>query len=234
MRTGLIIVLTTLLTGCYQLIGERGNDERVTESFMVDDFDRIEISGAFRVILTPSDNHEVKLEVDENLVKYINIDVRGDRLYIETDRRLESRGGIIVDIPVSEGLREIISSGASDIRTSSVILTEDINVVMSGAGKTELELDAESVEIVLSGAGLVYLEGVAGELEVTMSGAGSLEADALETEDCYVEISGVGNAVVNVTGTLETQVSGLGNVSYVGDPKSVIGDVSGIGEVNKK
>ena len=137
-------------------------------------------------------------------------------------------------LPKINNLREIISSGASNIRTSGTIISKDIDVVMSGAGKTELELDAERVDIVLSGAGLVYLEGAASDLEVTMSGAGSLEADALETEDCYIEISGVGNAVVNVTGTLETQVRGLGNVEYVGDPKSIIGDVSGIGEVNKK
>lgn len=233
MKTGPLIILTTVLVGCNQLIGERGNDERTTKTTTIDAFDRIEISGAFEVVLTPEKSNEVKLEVDENLVRYIDIYVRGDKLHIETDRRLDSRGGIIVNVPVGE-LRGVSSSGASDIRTSGAIISKQMNVGLSGAGKIELELDAEEVKLDLSGAGLVYLEGAAKKLDVTMSGAGSLEADALETEDCYVMISGVGNATVNVSGTLVAQVSGLGKVDYVGNPQSVKGDVSGVGSVDKK
>ncbi|MEN8250638.1 MAG: head GIN domain-containing protein [Bacteroidota bacterium] len=233
MRTGIIIALTTLLIGCNQIIGERGNDERITETYEVEEFNRIEISGAFNIILTPSNDQIVKLEVDDNLVKFIDIEVRGNKLYVETDRRLDSRGGINVKIPVKD-LKGLSSSGASNIRTTDVIISNSLKFDLSGAGKMELELDAENVKIDLSGAGLVYLEGAAKLLDVDMSGAGSLEADALEAEDCTIDISGVGNAVVNVTGTLEAQVSGLGNVEYVGNPKSVKGDVSGIGEVNRK
>jgi hypothetical protein len=66
-----------------------------------------------------------------------------------------------------------------------------------------------------------------------MSGAGSLEAAEFEVEKCLVNISGVGSAMVNVTGSLEAQVSGLGSVKYVGSPESVKGDVSGVGMVEK-
>ena len=232
MKQGLFILALLAFTACNQLIGERGNDERITKEITVDSFERIEISGAFEVILTPSESNVISIEVDENLLRYIDISVRGDRLFIETDRRLSSRKGIKIEIPVKE-LREISSSGASDIVSSEPISSRELDIEASGAGKVDLKLDVKSVTLNLSGATLVYLEGVAERLEVDMSGAGSLAAEGFEVQDCSVEISGVGHVLVNVSGTLDAQVSGLGKVEYLGEPESVRGDVAGIGKVSK-
>jgi len=232
MRNGLIAILVMTLTACNQLIGEQGNDERIIEKYAVDDFDEIDIAGAFDITLIPSNSNEVILEVDENLVKYIDISVHSDRLVIDTDRRLNSRKGIKIKVPVKE-LKRIIASGASDIESSEPIISGDLEIVMSGAGKLDLVLDVKTIDIELSGAALVYLQGVAEKLDVNMSGAGSLEAEGFEVEDCNVHISGVGNASVNVTGSLEVEVSGMGKVDYLGNPKSVKGDVSGIGDISK-
>lgn len=232
MKQGLLILVLLAFTACNQLIGERGNDERITKEITVESFDKIEVSGAFEILLTPSENNVVIIEVDENLLRYINIYVRGDRLFIETDRRLSSRKGIKIEVPVKE-LRAISSSGASNIESSEPISSSELEIEVSGAGKLDLKLDVKLVTLDLSGATLVYLEGVAERLEVDMSGAGSLAAEGFEVQDCSVDISGVGHVLVNVSGSLDAQVSGLGKVEYLGEPKSVRGDVSGIGKVSK-
>lgn len=232
MKQGLLILVLLAFTACNQLIGERGNDERITKEITVESFDKIEVSGAFEILLTPSESNVVIIEVDENLLRYIDIYVRGDRLFIETDRRLSSRKGIKIEVPVKE-LRGISSSGASNIESSEPISSSELEIEVSGAGKLDLKLDVKLVTLDLSGATLVYLEGVAERLEVDMSGAGSLSAEGFEVQDCSVDISGVGHVLVNVSGSLDAQVSGLGKVEYLGDPKSVRGDVSGIGKVSK-
>jgi hypothetical protein len=232
MRSTIIILALVTITACNEIIGERGNDERVTREITVDSFDKIEISGAFEVTFTSSNSHEVILEADENLLKYIEIGVRGNRLYLETDRRLSSRKGIKIEVPIQE-LRVISSSGASDLISSNQISTDDLEIDISGAGKVDLKLDAAIVKLNLSGAALVYLEGMAKELEVVMSGAGSLEAAGLEVGDCSISISGVGSALVNVSGRLDASVSGLGKVEYTGSPTAVHGDVSGVGNVKR-
>ena len=219
-------------TACNELIGERGNDERVTKEITVDSFEKIEISGAFKVLLVPSKSHEVIIEVDENLINYIDISVRGNRLFIESDRRLISRKGIKIEVPVKE-LTEIISSGASDIKSNEPISSKELDIEVSGAGNLDLKLDVKFVSLELSGATMVYLAGVSERLDIEMSGAGSLMAENLELKDCSVDISGVGHVLVNVSGSLEAQVSGLGKVEYLGNPGSVRGDVSGIGDVSK-
>ncbi len=232
MKRVIFILSVLALTACKELIGERGNEDRVTKSITIDSFEKVEISGNFKITLTPSEDNELAIEADENLHQYIDVFVRGNTLYILTDRRLNSRKGIIIDIPVME-LRRITSSGVSTIESKGLIKSADLEIEISGAGKLDLNLDVKEVTLDLSGATLVYLEGIAEKLDVDMSGAGSLSAGEFKVQDCMVNISGVGHVLVNVTGMLDAQVSGLGKVEYVGDPKSIRGDVSGIGKVSK-
>ena len=163
----------------------------------------------------------------------LKIAVRGTTLEVNTERRLDSPDGIIVNIPVKE-LTMIRCSGASDVSTVNALEADNLDISLSGAGKLDLELDARDISLEISGATLVYLEGAAQSLDISMSGASSLEASELEVQDCYAQISGVGKILVNVTGTLDADVSGLGKVEYVGDPESVKGDVSGVGNISRK
>ncbi len=232
MSKGLIVMILLASISCSEFIGERGNGERITKTYTVDEFDEIELSGAYDIFLIPSTSNDITIEIDENLLQYIEIYVIGDRLVVGSDRRLNSREGIKIEIPV-EGLKRIVTSGASDITSEEPIRSVDLVLKMSGAGKINLNLEVASFELELSGATLVYLQGSARKLVVDMSGAGSLEAENFEVEDCEISISGVGSVSVNVSGTLTAEVSGLGSVDYIGNPKSVKGDVSGIGVVSK-
>jgi putative autotransporter adhesin-like protein len=232
MKQGLMVLLILSFTACNEIIGERGNGDRITKEFTVDSFEKIDIAGAFDIMLVPSKSSEIVLEVDENLVDYVDISVRGNKLYIDAERRMISRQGIKIKVPVQE-ISKISSSGASNIESSAPISSKALDIELSGAGKMDLKLDVNYVSLELSGATMVYLDGAGERLEVEMSGAGSLTAEDFEVKDCEVEISGVGHVLVNVSGTLKAQVSGLGKVEYVGDPDRVEGDVSGIGKVSK-
>ena len=87
MNKGLFILSLLAFTGCNELIGERGNDERVTKEITLDSFDKIDISGAFYVTLTPSNSNILTIESDENLLRYIDISVQGNRLFIHHSGR---------------------------------------------------------------------------------------------------------------------------------------------------
>lgn len=228
----LIGLVFLMFTSCTEFIGERGNGERITEKLKVEPFNQISISGAFDVTLIPSDSDEIIVEADENLFEFIIIRVKGSTLHIDTDRRLNSKDGILISVPVEE-IEQIVSSGASSIKSSDRIILKGLDVVLSGAGKIDLDLEATSVDVDISGATMVYLEGSTDNFNIDMSGAGSLEAGYFETKDCSVSISGVGKVLVNVSGKLNANVSGLGKVEYVGEPESVQGDVSGVGNVSK-
>ena len=232
MRAGLFIFVAVMITACGNLLSERGNGDRITKTYDLEPYDEIEVSGRYDIYLVQSDDHDVTITVDENLIEEVNVYVRGSKLVIESERLIDSPDGVKIEIPAN-GIKALFSSGASNIVSKDLIRSEELEIVLSGAGKMDLRLDVEEVTLDLSGAALVYFEGVAKSLDVDMSGAGSLEADEFEVVDCKIEISGVGSAIVNVSGTLDAQVSGLGKVEYIGNPKSVKGDVSGVGNIEK-
>ena len=227
---GLIVALG--LTSCFGILGERGNGVMIEEKIKIDEFDKIDIGGEFIIKLTQGNSLEVVVEVDENLLDYLEIGVHGTTLEINSMRRLDSPEGIIINIPV-KNLRKLSCSGAAEVSPTNPLQTTELDINLSGAGKLDLMIDAERISLDVSGATLVYLEGAAQSLEVNLSGAGSLEAAELEVEDCLARISGVGKILVNVSGTLDAEVSGLGKVEYVGEPESVKGDVSGVGDIDR-
>jgi hypothetical protein len=228
----IILLLVPLLYSCDQLFGERGNGVIVTETMTPEPFTDLELSGMFEVILEPGNKVAVAITGDENLLKWIEVDSYANTLSISTTRRLQSRHGITVSITYT-GLEEIHSSGASNILAEEAIRAERLRLVISGAGKIELELEVEETDVDLSGAALIYLSGTSGDMAVSMSGAGSLEAFSLETENCELKISGVGNASVNVSGNLDAQVSGVGSIEYMGNPQHVVRNVSGVGKISE-
>lgn len=232
MRAGLFIFVAIIISACSHLVSERGNGDRMTKTYDLEPYDEIEVNGGYDIYLVQADGHDVTITVDENLIEEVNIYVRGSRLIIESERLIDSPDGVKIEIP-THNIRALFSSGSSDIISKELIRCEDLEIVLSGAGKIDLRLDAGEVTLDLSGAALVYFEGAAKSLDVDMSGAGSLEADEFEVVDCKIDISGVGSAIVNVSGTLDAQVSGLGKVEYLGNPKSVKGDVSGVGNIEK-
>jgi hypothetical protein len=233
MRLIIGLLATVMFSSCIDLVSERGNGVRVKETFTVDDFDRIEVGGAFIVKLSQENSNEIVVETDENLFDYLRVGVKGNTLEIDSERRLDSRDGIIIAIPVKE-ISRLSCSGASEVSTTQPLQSGKLDIDLSGAGKLDLQIDAEEISLNVSGATLVYLEGAAQRLNVDMSGAGSLEAAELEVEDCFAQLSGLGKILVNVSGTLDADVSGLGVVEYVGEPESVKGDVSGVGNISKK
>jgi len=68
--------------------------------------------------------------------------------------------------------------------------------------------------------------------EISISGGGNYKARRLESEEAYVNISGLGNATIRVSDMLDVHISGGGNVDYFGSP-DVTSDVSGLGNIDK-
>jgi len=66
-----------------------------------------------------------------------------------------------------------------------------------------------------------------------LSGASDIFAYELLTENYQIDISGAGNAQINVSKRLQAEVSGAGNIRYKGSPSEVNQEVSGAGSIRK-
>ncbi len=227
----LFVLFILHLTACDTLQYKRGNGEMVVNTHYPDDFDEITIRGNYEVFLEKGNEPMVVINVDENLLEYIEVEAYQNILSISSTKKIRSSDGIKVYITY-RNINRILNSGASAIFTESPVVSEKLDITLSGAGMIEMELDVSILDIKLTGAGYIKLKGSANNQVVSMSGAGSLDAYELESDDCDISISGVGGAKVNVSGTLTASVSGVGGIRYRGNPAHVNRNVSGLGKIH--
>jgi hypothetical protein len=226
-----VFTLVILLTGC-SVLGEQGNGNVIKQERKVSSFDAIDVSGAFDVFLSQGPTQSVFIEADENLMSVIKTGVFGSTLRIENSKPIHNAKSLKVYITVKE-LRSIEVSGAVDIQTETKFTQNELSIEISGATDAKLDLAVQKLEVNSSGGCKLMLTGMANTFDLDVSGAVDVRAFELLTENVSIDISGAGEAEVNVTKELKADVSGAANVKYKGSPAKVLTDVSGAGSVKK-
>lgn len=232
-RSVLFFSILVLAASCRDFVGERGNGVIVTEEVAVEDFEKLEVSGSFYISLVRSARPGFVITTDENLMDLIEVRNKGNTLILSTIKNITSDEGVNVMVRYN-ALDHISINGAAVLRSDEIVKGDKLEIEMSGAGSVELEVELEMLDLAISGAGAVKLSGAVDEQQIEMSGAGGLDADNLVSRRCKVDISGVGGASIHVTDQLIASVSGVGGVTYQGEPVDVQKSVSGICKISKK
>ena len=216
----------------------KGNGKMVTEERNVGSYDEVSVSGWFDVELTAGKEGRLTLYGEENLLEYLETEVKNGNLHIRPRRgyNLQSSswksGGIRITVPV-EDLRAVTMSGSGDVKGKTKLVSDYFQAVMSGSGDMELELESDEIEIVLSGSGDMDLQGSAGKLEVTVSGSGDVNAYGLSAKEVTAQVSGSADVKVTATEVIKARVSGSGDIYYRGNPGKIDSRTSGSGDVQK-
>ena len=232
------LVLAALLVagaGCVGIKTVAGSGKAVTETREVSDFRSVELATLGTLYIEVGEREALRVEADDNLLPYLETEVRGDTLKI-TSRDMV---GLLPKEPIYyyltvRALDEIVLSGLGSIEVPDPVETPALAVRISGGGSIELEdLRAESLDVDLTGLGDLYVdEGVVEAQDVLISGGGNYRARGLDSEEATVRLTGLGSATVRVSETLDVTISGGGSVRYVGSP-AVTQNVSGLGRVER-
>ena len=216
----------------------------------------------FSVVIRIDDNLEQYLNVkaDGDILKiYLDSDYRYKDATIEADITLPLLNGLSlsgasrVDISgfKSENDFDLNVSGASKVYGN--ILAGNMDIGLSGASKLTLEGSGDEIDIDVSGASHADMGDfmVAGDVDIDLSGASKLSlkgngenlnaqvtgASDANLEDFIVQnvdihLSGASDATINLTGTLNANLSGASKLRYYGNP--VIGDIETSGSSSIK
>lgn len=188
-----------------------GNGVIKTETRKVPEFHAIQVGGAFSIRLIQQDTTVVTLTGDENLIKLVEVRVENGTLHVshpkeevDTTKTME----LMVGTPNLDAL-EI--DGAAKL-TAEKIRTRNLSLKVAGAAHAELS-------------------GVTDTLTVNSAGAANVDAAGLSSRKTTAIIQGAGRMVVHASDELVAEVSGVGAIEYVGNPKSVKRNVSGLGVI---
>ena len=224
---GIVVALT--LNSCLNTID--GNGDVKNETRAVSTFSKIDISGGFKVLLNQGNTEKLEIEVDENLIKLIETEVKGNTLYISSKKPIGNAKSLRVYI-TSVNVNEIKASGAIELKNKGIYHADNLDISISGAADIDLDLDVENLTMEMSGASETDLSGLANNVDIKISGAGDLDAKKLKTRNTSIDISGAGSAIVYAKKILNIEVSGAGSVKYKGNPK-VKKNINGAGSVTE-
>ena len=171
------------------------------------------MGGAFDIEVSFGRTQKVEVTIDDNLWDIFEAEVKGEWLNLDWDGNCrpsdECRIAIVVPL-----LEEVNIHGACDLN-------------ISGFKGSEFTYK-------LSGAGDLVMDGEVDKLDIKISGAGDADTTDLKAKHVKVSISGAGNAEVYAEKSLRGRVSGVGNLTYYGDPEDENTSVSGLGKIRKK
>lgn len=230
MRTIIAVFFTlSLLSSC---VGVKGNGQVETEVRNVENFTKIDVSGAVNVFIKQGDAAELTIKADENLMEFIETSVRGGKLSISTKKNLYNYKKLDVYLTVQK-LEEVDVSGACDIKGTGTFSSKYCKIEASGASDITLNLDCDAVQVDLSGASDVNLSGAAEVLEIDVSGSSDVNAYKLVSKRCKVNASGASGVKVTVDKKLTASASGASSISYRGNPKDVNQSTSGAASISQ-
>jgi hypothetical protein len=197
--------------GC-DIGGIRGNGRVVSEQRNVDPFVNVETGGAFRVEWK-SGAPSASITVDENLMQYVEMEVRDKVLHVRTTRSVRA----------TRSIRLALTSNALE------------GASFSGASRLDAhQLSGPKFYLETTGASNVTLDGAVDELVANMTGASDLRAEALQTKIAELSVTGAGDARVAVSDTLKVSITGAGKVEYIGNPPHIEREITGAGSIRKR
>jgi predicted small secreted protein len=216
----LLVVAGLLLSACTTTIvgpsGEQveGSGNVVEEERDVSGFSAVNLAGVGELLIEQGTEERLVVEADDNIQPMIITQVRNGTLEI--------------------GLNGNISLQTATRLTYRLTVYSLDELIVSGAGSVRVNgIESDRLRFRLTGAGDLRASGVVPEQQIIVSGAGTFDGSELSGEDVTVTISGLGNAVVSASNTLDATISGAGSVEYIGNP-DIQQEINGLGSISQR
>lgn len=220
-------VLSSCRFGCI-----KGSGHQITEQHKGGDFTRLDISGSFRVNLKQDSSLNVAVTADDNLMKYIHINMDGDRLRIYSKKSLCGSGEMVLNIGV-KNLEEIKTSGGINLSSDGKLTVKNLRFKLNGASKVDMDLSADNIVTEGNGSTEMNLRGQAASSKIEFAGSGKINALDFVVGSYDIETTGASDCNINVLKDLNVNTTGAANIKYRGNPSNVNTSKMGAATVTK-
>ena len=186
-----------------------------SQDFDLENFDRLNIGGAFQVEVFQGDTFNVIVTGKEREVEDVEVRVQGNTLEVERKGFLNSSEdlGILITMPALESVQ---LHGATQA-TVSKFMTENLHIDLSGAARVSVLVEAQELDVEISSAANLQLYGKTDFMQVDISGAAQLDAAELVARRIDMECGGASRARVNATEEINVDAGAAAQIEYTGN-----------------
>lgn len=216
--TLLLLVLLTATSCMFDGFGIQGNRNVVSEDRKINsDFESIKVSEGITVYLTQSDDVELRVEADENIIDLLVTEVEGDVLKIYFDKNVSRAKAKNVYLS-AEKISSIKTSSGAVVKSESGIKSKDIVLRSSSGSNIDIKIEALTISASTSSGAQIEVSGSTESITGDASSGSGIDADNLIAKNGNVSVSSGAGIDVHVTDELTARASSGGNISYEGNP----------------
>ena len=193
-------------------LGDRGN---YIKQFPVKDFKKISIGGAYAISIKQGAEFNVSADGEEKDVDDLKIyeedgvlKVKGNAgfsLFGNDGRRV----GIVITMPTVE---EVSISGANKAKISGFKGLSKLSVDLTGASKTDIDVETNELTVELTGASKATLKGSAKTANFDLTGACKLNSTGMQIQNADVSATGASKADLGHIEHLTKDASGVSKI----------------------
>lgn len=232
MKKLLLLILPGLLL--FSCNYRTGSGNIISESRETGNFDAVSISGGFDTEIKTGPGYSVLVEADDNIMRYIEVETRGNTLKIYTEG-LNSYNNVYMKVYITApAINKIKASASAEVVVSGILSNSgNLNFNASSGAAIKAEVDAPVVSSDVSSGAEIILNGRTKTYEADASSGSEIDSWNLLSENTTVQVSSGASAKVHASVKLNAKASSGASVTYHG-AAVVNQSVSSGGGVSKK
>lgn len=211
-------------------------DETTVSREVTGNFTRIRLENDVDLCITPGADYKITVTGGENILSGITTDISDSTLTIRNLNRYnwvrsyDNKLIANVSLPLLTNL-EYESTGTvtctDTIRGDSLFID-----AFAGSGYINLMINTYLAHMSIhTGSADMNVSGYCGSNFIYSGGYGPFHCENLRTLNTYMAVKGTGNCYIRVFDTFEYQIEGKGNIYYWGNPVTISGSDTGIGNI---
>ena len=210
-----------------------GSGNVVSENRTGSNFTGISTSQGFEVEVVTGEAFSIKVDADDNLMKYVVTEVDGKILRVGLENNVNVSNAHLKARITAPSIETIRASSGATVTLKGVMKGESkVSLDASSGGTIRAAVDAPNVSAEASSGSQLFLSGRSQTLKFEASSSGSINAFELLSENEKVSASSGASVKVHASIKLDANASSGGNIKYRGGA-SVTSNSSGGGSVDK-
>lgn len=229
-----ILFIAAIFTSCGSNMfnGVVGNRNIVTiERTIKADFTGIKVSTGIDLFIRQGSTNAITVEADENLHDLIITEVKEGILKIYTDKNIWKSKARKVYVTI-ENLTLLKASSGSNVKSESVINTNEIYIDASSGASIDIEVVAKSAVTEASSGSDVKIKGTTINHTARASSGSSINAYKLKSTNANASASSGASINIYASKNMDAKASSGGAIDYTGNPARINKEASSGGSIS--
>lgn len=211
----------------------------IREERSAGNIDFIYLQNNINLILTQDSLIRVTVEAGENIIDDIRTEYDQGRFYISNEnscnwvRSYSQPVNVYLNVPSVDSIEY---HGSGNITGTGALTGDSIKIdIWEGSGSIQLDIHMGKSRLYFHyGTADLNITGFSGVAYIYAASYGPVHCENMNSKFVYINNRGTNDCFVRATEILEATIEYMGNIYYYGDPKVVISNITGSGQLIRK